>query len=117
MSFILSGKGSYLEQAAKVFYPYVDRENGLPYNFLDLYGKITLAGQGGSKFNIFGFNYMDRVNYSSLVQYSWNNWGVGANFLLVPGLANTTIEGNFAYSDYTSKINDPAYQAEGDYSK
>lgn len=117
MSFILSGKGSFLEQASKVFYPYVNNENGLPYNFLDLYGKITLAGQGGSKFNIFGFNFMDKVNYNSSIQYQWNNWGLGANFLLVPGQANTTIEGTFAYSDYVSKINDPAYQSEGSYSK
>jgi hypothetical protein len=117
MSFILSGKGSFLEQSSKVFYPYVKNENGLPYNFLDLYGKITLAGQGGSKFNIFGFNFMDKVNYNSSIQYQWNNWGVGANFLLVPGQANTTIEGTFAYSDYVSKINDPAYQSEGSYSK
>ena len=117
MSFILSGKGSFLEQSAKVFYPYVKNENGLPYNFLDLYGKVTIASQGGSKFNIFGFNFMDRVNYNSSIQYNWNNWGVGANFLLVPGQANTTIEGAFSYSDYVSKINDPAYQNEGSYSK
>ena len=117
MSFILSGKGSFLEQSAKVFYPYVKNENGLPYNFLDLYGKVTIASQGGSKFNIFGFNFMDRVNYNSSIQYNWNNWGVGANFLIVPGQANTTIEGAFSYSDYVSKINDPAYQNEGSYSK
>lgn len=117
LSFILSGKGSYLAQAAKVFYPYVKNESGLPYNFMDIYGKLTLASQGGSKFNIFGFNFMDKVDYTSALQYSWNNWGIGANFLIVPGQANTTIEGTFAYSDYESKINDPAYQTEGEYSK
>ncbi|MCQ2270019.1 MAG: TonB-dependent receptor [Bacteroidales bacterium] len=117
LSFILSGKGSYLAQAAKVFYPYVKNESGLPYNFMDIYGKLTLASQGGSKLNVFGFNFMDKVNYTSALQYSWNNWGVGANFLIVPGQANTTIEGTFAYSDYESKINDPAYQTEGEYSK
>lgn len=117
LSFILSGKGSYLAQAAKVFYPYVKNESGLPYNFMDIYGKLSLASQGGSKFNIFGFNFMDKVNYTSALQYSWNNWGIGANFLIVPGQANTTIEGTFAYSDYESKINDPAYQTEGEYSK
>lgn len=110
LSFILSGKGSFLEQSAKVFYPYVENENGLPYNFLDVYGKLTLATQGGTKLNIFGFNFMDNVNYSNLVQYHWNNWGVGANFLIVPGLANTTIEGTISYSDYEAKINDNAYE-------
>lgn len=118
LSFILSGKGSFLQQSAKVFYPYIKDENGLPYNFLDVYGKLTLATQGGTKLNIFGFNFMDRVNYTSAVKYNWNNWGVGANFLIVPGTANTTIEGTFAYSNYESKILDPAYTISGkDYNK
>lgn len=93
LSFILSGKGSYLAQAAKVFYPYVKNESGLPYNFMDIYGKLSLASQGGSKFNIFGFNFMDKVNYTSALQYSWNNWGIGANFLIVPGPGHGRIVG------------------------
>ena len=67
VSFILSGKGSYLEQSSKVFYPYVESADGLPYSFLDLYGKITLATRNGSRWNLFGFNYTDRVKYSSVV--------------------------------------------------
>lgn len=79
LSFILSGKGSYLEQSAKFFYPYVGDE-GLPYNFLDLYGKLTLASKNGTKLNIFGFRFDDNVNYKSIAKYNWNNWGIGANF-------------------------------------
>ena len=36
LSFILSGKGSFLDKASKAFYPYVDNPDGLPYNFWDL---------------------------------------------------------------------------------
>lgn len=108
LSFILSGKTSFLEQSSKVFYPYVD-EDGLPYNFLDLYGKITLATQNGTKLNIFGFNYDDRVNYSSIAQYAWDNWGVGANFMIVPGDVPTTIEGSLSYSKYDCALNDQQY--------
>ncbi len=106
ISFILSGKGSYLKQASKFFYPYVKNEDGLPYNFWDLYGKVTLATKNGTRWNIFGFNYDDRVNYSSVANYGWNNWGIGSNFLIVPGDAPTTIEGSLAYSKYSSELQD-----------
>jgi hypothetical protein len=106
ISFILSGKGSYLEQSSKVFYPYVENKDGLPYNFLDLYGKVTLSTKNGTKWNIFGFNYDDRVNYSSVAKYGWNNWGIGSNLLIVPGDAPTTIEAAIAYSKYSSELQD-----------
>lgn len=109
LSFILSGKGSFLEQSSKVFYPYIEDKTGLPYNFLDIYGKLTLATKGGTRLNIFGFNFADNVNYTDLLRYHWNNWGVGTNFLIVPGMANTTIEGTISYSDYESYINDKSY--------
>ena len=61
LSFIVSGKGSFLEQSSKFFYPYVKDEDGLPYTFLDLYGKITLSTKNGTKWNLFGFNYTDQI--------------------------------------------------------
>ena len=69
LSFILSGKGSFLNHSSKVFYPYVENPEGLPYSFLDLYGKITLASKNGTRWNLFGFNYDDRVKYSSIANY------------------------------------------------
>ena len=122
ISFILSGKGSYLKQASKVFYPYVKNEFGLPYYFSDVYGKITLATRNGSRLNIFGFNYSDHVLYDTILNnnlrpiekdtlfhYGWNNWGIGANFLIVPGDAPTTIEGSLAYSKYKSWLEEKPY--------
>ncbi|MBO7491950.1 MAG: TonB-dependent receptor [Bacteroidales bacterium] len=109
LSFILSGKGSYLNQSAKVFYPYAS-ENGLPYNFLDFYGKLTLSTLNGTKLNIFGFNFDDRVNYSSVADYAWDNWGIGANFMIVPGSVPTTIEGALSYSNYKSSLDDKLYK-------
>ncbi len=106
ISFILSGKGSFLDKSSKAFYPYVDNPDGLPYSFWDLYGKLTLATKNGTRWNIFGFNYDDRVKYSSVANYGWDNWGIGSNFLIVPGDAPTTIEGSLAYSKYTSELQD-----------
>lgn len=109
ISFILSGKGSFLNHSSKIFYPYTENTNGLPYSFYDLYGKITLSTRNGTRWNIFGFNFDDRVNYSEVANYGWQNWGVGSNFLIVPGDAPTTIEGSLAYSKYSSKLDDANY--------
>jgi len=107
LSFILSAKGSYLEHSAKVFYPYV--KQGLPYTFWDLYGKISLTTKTGTKLSFFGFNFDDRVNYSQIANYRWNNWGLGASFLIVPGEVPMTMEGTLSYSNYESAMNDVGY--------
>lgn len=108
VSYIASIKGSYLEKSSKLFYPYVG-ETGLPYNFLDLYGKISLTSQEGSKVSIFGFRFDDQVNFPEIALYRWKNWGAGTNFLIVPGSEPTTISGSISYSKYESKLTDPNF--------
>ena len=104
MSFIISAKNSYLEQSSKVLYPYAS-ETGLPFNFQDIYGKVSLNAPNGSKFNLFGFSFNDQVNnYMSLSDFSWESYGAGTNFLVIPGKAPVMIEGNIAYSSYTSRM-------------
>ena len=104
MSFILSAKNSYLEKTSKYIYSYAS-ENGLPFNFQDVYGKVSLNAPNGSKFNLFGFSFNDQVNnYMSLSDFGWNSYGVGSNFLVIPGKAPVMIEGNIAYSNYTSRM-------------
>lgn len=98
-TFLLSVKNSYLEQSSKIFYEYID-ENGLPYNYLDIFGKIAINAPNGSKVNFFGFNFTDEVKYKILQDFSWNSYGGGMNFLAIPGKSAVLIEGNFAYSQY-----------------
>jgi len=98
-SFILSVKNSYLEQSSKIFYKYID-ENGLPYNYLDIYGKISVNAPNGSKVNFFGFGFTDQVQYQILQDYNWQSYGGGVNFLAIPGKSPVLLEGNFAYSTY-----------------
>ena len=98
-SFIVSGKTSYLDQSSKYLYTYIDT-TGLPYSFTDLYGKLSINGNNGSKWNLFGFNYKDQVNYRDVSNLGWNSGGVGSNFVLVPGSTPVLIQGNFAYSSY-----------------
>jgi hypothetical protein len=102
--FIFSAKGSYLEQSSKLFYQYIDTA-GLPFNFIDLYGKISLQAANGSKVNFYGFHYRDNVNqYKALSDYNWHSTGVGTNFLVIPGKSDFIMEGHFAYSDYTISL-------------
>lgn len=108
LSYILSAKGSFLEQSSKLFYPYIEEET-LPFNYLDLYGKLSLSMLNGTKLNFFTFRFDDQVNYPSIATYHWNNWGVGTNFIIVPGNVPTTIEGAISYSNYTSSIGDKNY--------
>ena len=115
LSFIFSAKGSYLEQSSKLFYePYMKKIDtafkGLPYNYLDLYAKISLTTNGGTKFSIFGFNFDDKVNYSTVATYAWKNWGMGSNFLIVPGEVPMSMEGTLSFTSYSSSMNDAGYK-------
>ena len=106
LSFIISAKNSYLEQTSKFLYPYAS-ESGLPFNFQDIYGKVSLNAPNGSKVNLFGFSFNDQVNnYMSLSDFSWNSFGAGTNFLVIPGKAPVMIEGTIAYSSYTSRMSE-----------
>lgn len=103
ISFILSAKTSYLPTTSKALYSYIDKE-GLPFSFNDYYGKISFNSNNGSKLNIFGFNFNDRVNYKALQEMKWDSYGGGGNFLLVPQNSPILVSGNFAYSQYGIKL-------------
>jgi hypothetical protein len=104
VGFIFSAKGSYLEQSSQIFYNYIDTA-GLPFNFLDIYGKISLQAANGSKVNFYGFHYIDKVNeYKALSNFNWKSTGIGSNFLVIPGKSDFIMEGHIAYSDYTISL-------------
>lgn len=100
LSFVVSGKTSYLPITSKWFYPYANNGTGLPFSYNDLYGKISLNSTNGSKISLFGFDFNDKVDYTGIATFKWNSVGGGANFVLIPTGNNTLIEGNFAYSQY-----------------
>lgn len=104
-SFIFSGKNSYLKESSKLLYNYIDTA-GLPFNFLDLYGKLSINSESGSKINFFGFNFTDNVTYQDVAEFEWTNKGAGTNFILIPGSTTTLIEGNIGYTDYIITLND-----------
>ncbi|MFC2100620.1 carboxypeptidase-like regulatory domain-containing protein [Bacteroidota bacterium] len=104
-SFIFSAKNSYLEQSSDIFYEYIDTA-GLPFNYTDLYGKISFNGANGSKINFFGFNFNDRVKYKAINDFHWDAFGAGTNFVIIPGQSSMLMEGIFAYSSYKISLED-----------
>ncbi len=103
-SFVLSFKNSYLAESSKVLYEYVDKD-GLPFNFADIYGKVTLNAANGSKISLFGFNFTDNVsNYKAISDFGWKSFGGGSSFVVIPGKAPVLIEGIVAYSKYETMV-------------
>lgn len=98
-SFIISAKNSYLKESSKLLYKYIDTA-GLPFNYLDIYSKISINSASGSKVNIFGYRFDDKVNYRELSEFKWTSYGGGLNFLVLPTKANMLMEGTVAYSSY-----------------
>ncbi len=103
ISYVLSMKRSYLEESSRLFYGYID-EQGLPFNFTDIYGKLSFGGAGGNKFNLFGFSFNDDVRYQALSDLNWYNVGGGGNFVLVPPGSAVLISGQAAFSEYSIAI-------------
>ena len=108
-SFVFSGKTSYLDKSSELLYKhpilYFD-EKGMPYSYTDLYGKFSLHGNNGSKINVFGFNFQDKVHYKGISELNWNSKGIGSEFILIPGSTPVLIEGNFAYSSYNISLDE-----------
>lgn len=104
-SFIISAKNSYLENTSQTIYKSILDGMVLPYNFNDIYGKISINAPNGSKVNFFGFNFIDDVNnYKSISSFGWDSYGAGANFVVIPGKSPVLIEGNLAFSDYKAAL-------------
>ncbi|TVR78382.1 MAG: TonB-dependent receptor [Saprospirales bacterium] len=100
ISFMLSGKTSYLDRTSETFYPYASDSLGLPFSFTDIYGKLTFLGANGSKLSLFGFNHRDKVDYTGLATIDWNSLGGGARFSIIPANSSVIIGSTIAFSRY-----------------
>ena len=100
-SFLLTGKHSYLDKTSPKLYDYATEDTlGLPYNYTDLYGKVSFLSGTGSKLDLFGFSFSDGVNFQDIADLDWDSGGGGISFKLIPGSSNLVIAGTVAYSKY-----------------
>jgi hypothetical protein len=105
ISFVLTAKQGLINQTAKQLYKYVNDSVGIPFDFRDIYGKLSLLTGNGSKMNVFGFKYTDGVHFPD-VNFAWNSSGGGLDFTLIPTNSSTIVDGKFTYSGYNSSINE-----------
>lgn len=104
VSYLVTAKNSFLSKTSDLLYGYVP--GGLPFDFLDIYGKLSINSGTGSKINLFGFRFDDQVNgYQSIADYHWQNFGAGTNFMLVTG-TSAILDGSIAYSKYSITLDD-----------
>ena len=115
ITYLLTAKNSYLSKTSTLLYDKLPAsmglnriavQGGLPFDFMDLYGKLSINSGTGSKASIFGFYFDDSVsNYQAIANYHWRNYGAGTNFSLVTG-TSALLEGTIAYSDYRITLDD-----------
>jgi CarboxypepD_reg-like domain/TonB-dependent Receptor Plug Domain len=102
VSFVMTGKKAIINQIDQQLYSYVNDGAGVPFEYQDIYGKISFLTGNGSKFNVFGFNYDDGVS-TNLIDFGWSSSGGGMDFSIVPSSSNTIIGGTLTYSGYDSR--------------
>ena len=108
-SYVFSAKHSLLDYTSKSLYPKVNDGNGLPFNFTDLYGKVTFNADGGTKVSAFGFHNKDSVNYD-VANLRWDASGGGVNFLMVPSGSPLFIRGHVNGSNYQTSFTETAQE-------
>lgn len=113
VTYLLAAKNSFLSKSWPLFYAplydagrYPSLVNGLPFDFTDVYAKLSLNSGTGSKASVFGFRFDDAViGYQAVADYHWLNYGAGANFSVVTG-ESAILEGTVAWSDYRITLDD-----------
>jgi len=108
VSYVLTGKKSLIQETSKTLYKYAadDPEIGLPFNFQDIYGKVSINTANGSRLNLFGFNFDDGFRNPLLADINWNNVGGGLNFYLIPQGSTFVIDGLIGYTSYKVGISE-----------
>ncbi len=118
VSFLLTAKRSLLPETSPTLYDYAVQENffntddstatatALPYNYQDIYGKVSFVGGNGSQLNLFGFNFTDDFAVPGLAALDWTNAGGGGSFTLVPPSSNVVIDGVISASQYAVTLDE-----------
>lgn len=110
-SFLITGKHSYLDKTSPKLYDYATPDSlGLPYNYTDIYAKMSFLSGEGSKIDFFGFSFSDGVNLQNVANIDWKSGGGGMNFKLIPRSANLIFSGTLAYSKYDISLKAPDQQ-------
>ncbi len=98
-SIAVSYRNSFLRESSRLFYNYANPDK-LPYNFGDLFVKLSFNSASGGYTKLYGYRFSDNVAFPGSTSYNWVSTGLGAKFLVVPEQAKTRVDGYFLYSQY-----------------
>lgn len=121
ISLLVSGKQSLIDRTAPSLYAYAQdsaffafalpETSGedlsdlvLPYQFRDLFGKLSFTAGKGSRLDLVGFHFTDEFSLLGLTELGWETIGAGANFRIVPPASDIIIDGSISYSDYQLEL-------------
>jgi hypothetical protein len=99
LSFLMTAKRSLIDVTGQSLFPYLDSV-GLPFAYQDLYGKVTLHGNGGNQIQFTGFRNTDQVNFPGLVALDWLSSGLGFQATFAPYGSKAQIIPYLNYSGY-----------------
>ncbi|MCS7189356.1 MAG: TonB-dependent receptor [Bacteroidia bacterium] len=98
-SWLVSARQGYIQQAVPRLYPYI--RDSLPFQFQDIYGKVTL-GKGPDQLQVFGFRQTDKTDLGVNGSNTWTQWGIGTTFSNMPSGTRVRVLGNLAYSRFSN---------------
>ena len=99
-SIAISYKNSFLRESSRLLYNYANPDK-LPYNFGDLFVKMSFNSANGGYTKLYGFRFSDNVAFPGSTRYGWTSTGLGGKFLVVPEQAKTRVDGFFLWSQYS----------------
>lgn len=100
LTFLITGKYSYIDRLGPELYSFVDDGNAFPYEFRDLYGKLSFLTGNGSSFNFFGFNFNDNVILGENSRIGWKNTGMGGDMKIIPQNSNLIVSSKINFTRY-----------------
>ena len=99
-SIAISYKSAFLRESSRLLYDYANPDK-LPYNFGDLFVKMSFNSANGGYTKLYGFRFSDNVAFPGSTRYGWTSIGLGGKFLVVPEQAKTRVDGYFLWSQYS----------------
>ena len=103
ISLFVGGKKSIIDQSAESLYKFIDE--GIPFRFEDLTGKLLVKTPSGNHFSVTGLFANDKVNLGESQRFNWTMNGGGFNFRLLPPRSSLVVNGQLSASNFKSNLN------------
>lgn len=105
VSILLSNKNSYIDQIDDAIYPHLGK-HGIPYEYNDLYGKISMLSRRGDQLEVMGMKISDRAWFGETMESNWVNGAGGIRWITAPSSSQWLYQASSYYSDYQGSFDE-----------